>query len=616
MTVEIERDAPTSWRHYVSEYRESWSVLTWVWHELMSAESRKGAVVFTLLSAVALLVFTLQPLVLGWLINAVDGRELQFMLVALGILLGLAVLQQCSALVTHLSREWLWNRNMSRRHDRVNELFYEKTLGQHLEEGSHLNYASLEKANARVMHLQEMLMFETMQIALTVLFSYVLMWYLLWEAALVLTGLMVFHAIWSLRLNYHVAAGTTEIEQDFRAENRQLVERWEKIARVKTSGKSFAEQDRLTHWFSDILKRDQRFWFWFIYQSFLRDGVGNIVRFGILCYGVYLVYRGDQEVGFLLPLYTWVTQVVQNLWMFGQVERRVNENIPYIRAMRDALTQPATFSENTGDKIAMDKPIGIRFENVSLQYGNGDACVPTLRNISFRIAPGEKLGLIGHSGAGKSSIMKLLLRFMDPTEGDIWLNGHRLTDVQLTSWMQHVGYIPQEAHIFDGTIRYNLTFGLSPERQRSITDEEIWEVMRLLQIDFGSRLTDGLDTVVGRDGMKLSGGERQRLIAGAAVIKQPVFMVIDEATSSLDSTTVKIVQEGLRQALSGPVGALVVTHQLSTVRNMCDRFMVLRKLEETPRGESQIEAVADSFEELYRISPTFKQLADDQGVAI
>lgn len=236
--------------------------------------------------------------------------------------------------------------------------------------------------------------------------------------------------------------------------------------------------------------------------------------------------------------------------------------------------------------------------------------------MSFTIHPGEKVALIGPSGAGKTSIMKLLLRFMDPSAGEIWVNGSKLTEVQLSSWMEHVGYIPQQPQVFDGSVRYNLIFGLTEERRRSITDEEIWEVMRLLQIDFGGRLTHGLDTLVGKDGMKLSGGQAQRLMIGAAVIKKPIFMVIDEATSSLDSSTERLVQKGLEEVLSGPTGALIVAHRLSTVRNMCNRFMVLRPLDEVADGASQIEAQASSFEELYVCSPTFKRLADDQHVMI
>jgi ABC-type multidrug transport system fused ATPase/permease subunit len=140
--------------------------------------------------------------------------------------------------------------------------------------------------------------------------------------------------------------------------------------------------------------------------------------------------------------------------------------------------------------------------------------------------------------------------------------------------------------------------------------------MRLLQIDFGKRLTHGLDTLVGKDGMKLSGGQAQRLMIGAAVIKDPIFMVIDEATSSLDSQTEKLVQEGLETILDGPIGALIIAHRLSSVRSLCTRFLVLRPLEDVPEGGSQIEADASSFEELYACSPTFRQLADAQHLKI
>lgn len=611
-----ERTGPANWREYFVKYRDTWSVLIWVWKELMTPKSRKFALVFIALSNVSLLIFTLQPLALAWLVNGVSSTELKIILVAFGALVSLSILQQGSSLANHLVREWVWNRNTLQLHDRLNELFYEKTLGQHSSD-ARLNYASIEKAKGRVFGLQEMMLFEAVQVVSSVLLSLALMWYLSWEVAAMLTVLLFAHVTWSLWLNYHVAVETTPIEKEFRAQNRQMIERWEKMTRVKTSGKGKEERARLSGWFDDILQRDQRFWSWFTWQSNNREITGHIARLLAVGFGVYLVYTGEQEIGFLLPLYTWATQVVQNLWYFGHAERRVNEHIPSLMAMRDALTTPALFHEEEGEKITSVTPIKVRFENVGLCYDeDGGKTVPTLQNVSFTIAPGEKVALIGPSGAGKSSVMKLLLRFMDPTNGEIWVNGHQLKDVSLTSWMEHVGYIPQESQVFDGTIRYNLTFGLSKERQETITDDEIWEVMRLLKIDFGDRLVEGLDTVVGRDGVKLSGGERQRLIAGAAVIKKPIFMVIDEATSSLDSTTEKAVQKGLEQVLSGPCGALIVAHRLSTVRTICDRFMVLRRLEDIKEGESQIEAVANSFEELYRISPTFRQLANDQELKI
>jgi len=145
----------------------------------------------------------------------------------------------------------------------------------------------------------------------------------------------------------------------------------------------------------------------------------------------------------------------------------------------------------------------------------------------------------------------------------------------------------------------------------------LWKLMTLLQIDFKDRLTNGLDTVVGKNGIKLSGGQAQRLMIGAAVIRRPWLLVIDEATSSLDSVTEHEVQAGLATVLAGSAtSALIVAHRLSTVRHLCTRFVVLKAANDVQNSESQVEAIASSFEDLYRESPTFRRLADYQGVTV
>jgi ABC-type multidrug transport system fused ATPase/permease subunit len=615
---EPQRTVPVSWREYLTGYRDTLGVLAWVWSELTTKEGRRWMLVFLGLNAVALLVFIVQPLAYAPFITGISDGRTQLVVLALAALACLALTQLTLGLLNSYARERLWGKNLLRMHDRVNELYLEKSLGQHVAEGTELNHESIEKAKGRIYTLQEMALFETTSIIMTILLSLCLLWYLEWRIACALSVLLAGHLAWSLYLNYHVVIEMTPIEKEFRAEHRENIERMEKIVRVKTSGKSASEQRRLSRWFASTIEKDRRFWIWYSWQSTWRESIGRIVWLSAIAYGGYRVYAGFEDIGFLAPLFVWTTQVVQNLWYFGHAERRINEQIPYIRAMREALTTRTAFAEDEGVSVNSNEPLAVRFDHVGMKYGEEveGHLTNTLRDITFSIAPGERVALIGPSGAGKSTIMKLLLRFMDPSEGMIWVNGHRLADLRLTSWMERVGYIPQDAEILDGTIRYNLTFGLSAERQAAVTDDELWDVMRLLRIDFGARLVHGLDTVVGRNGMKLSGGERQRLMAGAAVIKRPVFMVIDEATSSLDSTTEKAVQEGLQQVLSGPAGALIVAHRLSTVRTMCDRFMVLRRLEETPSGEAQLEATASSFEELYRVSPTFRQLADDQGIRL
>jgi ABC-type multidrug transport system fused ATPase/permease subunit len=136
--------------------------------------------------------------------------------------------------------------------------------------------------------------------------------------------------------------------------------------------------------------------------------------------------------------------------------------------------------------------------------------------------------------------------------------------------------------------------------------------MRTLQIDFGDRLVDGLDTRIGYNGIKLSGGQNQRLMIGAAALKEPRFMIIDEATSSLDATTERLVQDGLQKVLVN-CGALIVTHRLNTVRRICNRFVLIDRVD--GRGGT-VHAIANSFEELAEISPAFRLLAVDQGIKL
>lgn len=269
-------------------------------------------------------------------------------------------------------------------------------------------------------------------------------------------------------------------------------------------------------------------------------------------------------------------------------------------------------------EIDREGPIEIRLDNVSHSYREemqDDESGVVLKDVNFAIGRGEKVALLGGSGCGKTTVMRLLLRYMDPQSGTIRINGADLRELDLASWLRCVGYIPQHAQIFDGTLRDNLMYALPEDERRRVSDAELWELMRLLKIDFGKRLRQGLDTLVGRNGLKLSGGQAQRLVIGAAAMKHPTFMIVDEATSHLDSTTEKEVQEGLARVMHAKMGALIVAHRLSTLR-LCDRFVVMRPAEEIQNGDSQVEAAAHSFEELYALSPTFRRLADDQGLAV
>jgi ABC-type multidrug transport system fused ATPase/permease subunit len=465
-------------------------------------------------------------------------------------------------------------------------------------------------------------------ISLTVALT--LLWFRVPTAGLFMTLLLASYLVWLVYLNRNISEKCVPFDKEFRRINRWEHERWEKIERVKTCAKETAEIAYQNRSFQKVLGEERQFWLWFIGKVTWRGYSNRFVLLGTLAYGVWRIWEGDWSNGVFVPLLMYATKVSESIWNIGHIEHQINWNMPAIRTAMLTLTVPPDATDKP-NAIELERKNGIRVEMRCVSYAYamekrdlpglpaGDrpsrAALPILRNVSLTIEPGEKAALIGPSGAGKTTIMRLLMRYMDPTSGAILIDGHDLRDVRLSSWLNLIAYVPQQAQVFDGTIRDNLLYRFTDE-PASVPDEELWEVMRKLKIDFGDRLTDGLDTRVGRHGIELSGGEQQRLMIGAAAMRKPIFMVVDEATASLDATTEKAVQKGLEEVLGEDMGALIITHRLSTVRRLCTRFFVLRDSEGLAPGESQLEATASSFEELYELSPTFRMLADDQGVAI
>lgn len=251
----------------------------------------------------------------------------------------------------------------------------------------------------------------------------------------------------------------------------------------------------------------------------------------------------------------------------------------------------------------------IAFEQVSLTYGTR----PILRDISFTLHPGTRLALVGGSGAGKSSLARLLMRATDPSSGTIYIDEVAYPKFQLQSVLRHIGVVLQKTEMISGTVRENITFSIHHEDLLRVTDEEIWGVLDAISPSFRNRFGEqGLDTLVGKQGMQLSGGEQQRICVARALLKKPEMLIIDEATASLDSETEHIVQNGIDMALEHDISALVVAHRFSTLRN-CNKFVVLKRLVECRPDESQIELVCDSASEAYERSLTFRTLANLQG---
>ena len=298
-----------------------------------------------------------------------------------------------------------------------------------------------------------------------------------------------------------------------------------------------------------------------VVESLLAAGTAAIVWFGAV-----RVMHGTLTIGALTVFLSYLRDLYQPILSLSQ-------NVAEIGTARAGLervfsvTDTALDVKDAPDAVPLPPITGeIRFENVSFAYDDGR---PVLRDIDLRIAPGERVALVGRTGAGKSTLAGLVLRFFDPQHGRVTIDGHDLRRVQLASLRRQVTLMLQEPIIFRATVFENIAWG-----SRSPDLATVREAARRTEADaFIQQLPEGYDTVLGEDGSTLSGGQRQRLALARALVRDTQIAILDEPTSALDVATEAQVWHNLEEKLRGHT-AIVIAHRLSTARR-CDRILVI-----------------------------------------
>lgn len=304
--------------------------------------------------------------------------------------------------------------------------------------------------------------------------------------------------------------------------------------------------------------------------GFLNFGQAVIFYTGFLIIAVMSivgVMNGRLTLGDFVLLNTFLMQIYRPLNFIGFVYRELRQGLTDIEEMFKLLDQEPEVQDAPDAKpLAVTGPV-IRFDNVSFHY---DPDRPILKGVSFEVPAGRTVAIVGPTGAGKSTISRLLYRFYDVTGGSITIDGQDLRDVTQESLRSAIGMVPQDTVLFNDTIGYNIEYG-----RPGASDEDVRAAAAMAQVGpFIETLPKGYDTPVGERGLKLSGGEKQRVAIARTILKAPSILILDEATSALDTKTERDIQSAL-DVVSKNRTTVVIAHRLSTVVN-ADEILVLR----------------------------------------
>jgi ABC-type multidrug transport system fused ATPase/permease subunit len=488
------------------------------------------------------------------------------------------------------------------------------SIGQHRNSNSGLTLSVILNGEAAVRTLGQMLIYELLPLAANFIVTFGALLYLSLSLGSMVLGSMIAYVGVTLYINKRFQKEMKKVQVLGERENKAYSEILRHLSLVQVS----AQEDKTKKGYG--LKRKEfidfakKVWGSFQTWNLILAFIASVTQPAVLLVGAWFIYQGYYRPGMLVVFAMWTSSLLNNVSNVTRMHRTFLESVAAAKKFLAILdVEPAV-------KVIANpvKPQALRgrieFKGVSFRYPTAsyvdeevekDQQAPaepeqnTLRNLSLTIEAGQRVAFVGSSGAGKSTIISLLLRGYDPDEGQIMVDGNDLRLLDLRFYREAIGFVEQQVSLFDDTLRYNMTFGMNGKAE-AVTDVELEQVSKLTCIDgFYDRLSDGFMTKIGENGLKLSGGERQRVGIARALIKNPAILILDEATSSLDAVNEAKIKEAVNQAAEGRT-TILIAHRLSTIVS-ADKIFVVDKGSIVAEGtHGELIASSELYQELVR----------------
>lgn len=390
-------------------------------------------------------------------------------------------------------------------------------------------------------------------------------WRLLLGSLILLPAVYLTHSTWISRIR--------PLQRDVRRRRQEIdshaTEAFGGMRVVRAFGRQRSEAGRFTRG-NHLMARQELLAWW---RMRIVETVWSILiplaSAGLLIYGGLQVLRGELTLGDLMMFLFYLAMLLEPVAVLANSATQFQSSLAGLDRILDLLDDPQEMPSGPHSVDIDPNQISgqLTINNISFHYPGGTT--PVLRDISLEVASGETIAFVGPSGAGKTTLCNLIARFYDPTEGAIQLDGLDLTKIRVESYRELISIVEQDIFLFDGTIAENIGYGA-----RSATYEEIHRAAEIANAHgFISELPDGYDTIIGERGVKLSGGQRQRLAIARAVLADPRILILDEATSNLDTESERLIQQSLAALIEGRT-CFVIAHRLSTIAE-ADRIFVL-----------------------------------------